>query len=270
MTGWMDEVRRHMGRGLDAAGLGPQETPHRVVREWPGARLRAYHAREASQGPVLLIIPAPFKQVYIWDLLPPVSVVRRCLERGFRVYLLEWLVPTEREDEFGLAEVCRPPHHGSSRCHSSRDGLVGAHSCRTLPGRHTGGHLCHSSSRPCRQIAAGGRSSGIWRAWRSSRTGRQGPSARRHDPASERQPCARVGDQHPLCCRSPRDLSSPGARWQPVRSETPGEFSFRRGGKEKAQPPSGRDGCQKQADRGSRGGTASPNPRNRARVLPSR
>jgi polyhydroxyalkanoate synthase len=53
---------------------------------------------------VLLIIPAPFKRAYIWDLLPEVSVVRHCLSRGLRVYLLEWLIPTPREDEFGLAE----------------------------------------------------------------------------------------------------------------------------------------------------------------------
>jgi polyhydroxyalkanoate synthase len=31
-------------------------------------------------------------------------VVRRCVERGLRVYLLEWLTPTQAEDEFGLAD----------------------------------------------------------------------------------------------------------------------------------------------------------------------
>lgn len=103
-TGWLDEIRRLIGRRLDAIGLGPQEMPHRVISESPGARLRAYHRRDLRQGPVLLIIPAPFKRAYLWDLLPPVSVVRRCLERGFRVFLLEWLVPTELEDEFGLVD----------------------------------------------------------------------------------------------------------------------------------------------------------------------
>ena len=104
MIHWMDEARRQVGRALDVLGLGPQETPHRVVAEWPGAKLRAYHERERTDGPVLLIIPAPFKRVYIWDLLPDVSVVRRCLARGLRVYLLEWLIPTKRENAFGLAE----------------------------------------------------------------------------------------------------------------------------------------------------------------------
>src|SRR3954451_22033810 len=103
-THWMDEARRQVGRGLDVLGLGPQETPYRVVAEWPGAKLRAYHDQERAHGPVLLIILAPFKRVYLWDLLPEVSVVRRCLDRGLRVYLLEWLIPTPREDEFGFAD----------------------------------------------------------------------------------------------------------------------------------------------------------------------
>ena len=103
MTRYTDEVRRQIGRGFDAVGFGPQEEPHRIVAEFDAARLRAYHGSGAG-GPILLIIPAPFKRAYIWDLLPAVSVVRRCLDRGMRVYLLEWLVPTERQDEHGLAD----------------------------------------------------------------------------------------------------------------------------------------------------------------------
>src|SRR4051795_9764119 len=59
---WMDEARRQVGRALDASGLGPQEVPYRVVAEWPGARLRAYHDQERADGPVLLIIPAPLNR----------------------------------------------------------------------------------------------------------------------------------------------------------------------------------------------------------------
>src|SRR3954463_4312766 len=104
---WMDEARRQVGRALDASGLGPQETPYRVVAEWPGARLRAYHGQERTDGPVLLIIPAPFKKAYLWDLLPEVSVVRRCLARGLRVYLLEWLIPPQGGEDLGRA---KSPH----------------------------------------------------------------------------------------------------------------------------------------------------------------
>lgn len=100
----MDEARRRIGRAFDAAGLGPQETPYRVAAAFPGARLRAYSGRHGATGPVLLIVPAPFKRAYIWDLLPEVSVVRRCLGRGLRVYLLEWTIPGKDEDRFGLAD----------------------------------------------------------------------------------------------------------------------------------------------------------------------
>ena len=104
MTDWMDTARRQFGRGLDALGLNADEAPHRVVAEFAGARLRAYHDEPSSCVPTVLIVQAPFKRAYIWDLLPEVSVVRRCLSRGYRVYLLEWLDPTAQEDAFGLAE----------------------------------------------------------------------------------------------------------------------------------------------------------------------
>src|SRR4051812_45653192 len=97
----LDEVRRRTGLALDWAALGPIETPSRVLAEMPGARLRAYHSLAGSAGPVLLIVPAPIKRSYIWDLMPAVSVVRHCLRRGVRVFLLEWLDPGREEDGLG-------------------------------------------------------------------------------------------------------------------------------------------------------------------------
>ena len=67
---WNDEVRRQIGRALGAVGLGAHETPYRIVAELPAARLRAYQEAESSEGPVVLIMPAPFKRAYIWDLAP--------------------------------------------------------------------------------------------------------------------------------------------------------------------------------------------------------
>ena len=104
VTEWLDEARRGIGRACDAIGFGPQETPYRVAAEFRGARLRAYFRAGNTSGPVLLIIPAPYKQPYVWDLSPDLSVVRRCVGKGLRVYLLEWLAPTKAEDSFGLAE----------------------------------------------------------------------------------------------------------------------------------------------------------------------
>ena len=92
------------GRALDVAGLGPMEAPFRTVVEAPAVRLRAYQERRAGRAPALLIIPAPIKRAYIWDLLPEVSVIRRFLARGMQVYLLEWLPPHAAEDELGLPD----------------------------------------------------------------------------------------------------------------------------------------------------------------------
>jgi polyhydroxyalkanoate synthase len=55
----------------------------------------------------VLIVPAPIKRPYIFDLLPPVSVVRRLLERGFAAYLMDWREAGEPETDWGLAEYAR-------------------------------------------------------------------------------------------------------------------------------------------------------------------
>ena len=103
MFALIDEARRQRGLALDAAGFGPVEASHRILAEAPGARIRAYHEPDAK-GPALLIVPAPIKRSYIWDLLPEVSVVRHALRRGARVHLLEWTTPGPAEDGFGLAD----------------------------------------------------------------------------------------------------------------------------------------------------------------------
>jgi polyhydroxyalkanoate synthase subunit PhaC len=97
-----DEFRRTAGMFLDLIGLGPVQTPSRIAGHQRGFQLKAY--QEPGYAPALLIIPAPIKRAYIWDLLPEVSVVARCRARDFQTYLLEWIPPTPSEDEFGLAE----------------------------------------------------------------------------------------------------------------------------------------------------------------------
>lgn len=104
---WIDETRRHIGKIFDTIGLGPQEAPYHVIANFPGARVRKYLHQTNPSGPVILVVPAPFKQPYIWDLMPTLSVIRQCLARQFQVYLLEWTVPTKHEDGFGLAEYAQ-------------------------------------------------------------------------------------------------------------------------------------------------------------------
>lgn len=99
----MDRMRRRQGERLDASGYGPVESPYRIIHEEPGVRLRCY-GNPGSREPALLIVPAPIKRPYIWDLSPEVSVVQRCLEQGMRVYLAEWMQPEEAGSQAGLAD----------------------------------------------------------------------------------------------------------------------------------------------------------------------
>jgi polyhydroxyalkanoate synthase len=98
----LDALRRLAGEWLDANAPGRREVPYRIVHAEPGVSLRAYEA--PPRGPVAMLVPAPIKQAYIWDLLPRASVVRRLLASGFRVYLVDWARPTPSDRNRGLAD----------------------------------------------------------------------------------------------------------------------------------------------------------------------
>jgi polyhydroxyalkanoate synthase subunit PhaC len=95
-----DEMRRWYGRALDLR-LARTETPSRLVLERSGMKLRDYG--DEGNRPSLLIIPAPIKKAYIWDLTPSVSVVLACLQARFRVYVLEWTETPPDGSDHGLA-----------------------------------------------------------------------------------------------------------------------------------------------------------------------
>lgn len=97
----MDEVRRSRGRLLQALGAGPRTMPSEVVEVAPGVRLRVYPAAPTA-GPPVLLVSAPIKRWYIWDLEPQVSVVARCQEHGFWVHVVEWTDPGPTEQHRGL------------------------------------------------------------------------------------------------------------------------------------------------------------------------
>ncbi|HEX2530655.1 MAG TPA: alpha/beta fold hydrolase [Burkholderiaceae bacterium] len=98
-----DHLRRLQGGMLAAAGAAPAETPYRVLHAQAGVALRRYGDR-SSEGMPLLLVPAPIKRCYIWDLLPAASVVRRALERGLRVYLVDWTPVENPAREFALGD----------------------------------------------------------------------------------------------------------------------------------------------------------------------
>lgn len=96
----LDRMRWMQASMLDAVGLRLPETPYRTVHRGTGVALRRYGS-DGEGGPPVLIVPAPIKRPYIWDLAPEVSAVRRCVDLGARVYLAEWGPAPPR---YGLAE----------------------------------------------------------------------------------------------------------------------------------------------------------------------
>jgi len=96
----LDEVRRAQGAAMDALGLGPIETPHETVFAEPGLTLRRY-GTGSEKGPRVVLVTAPIKRPYVWDLAPDISVVQRCLHAGAHVFLLDW---QPAPPDFGFAE----------------------------------------------------------------------------------------------------------------------------------------------------------------------
>jgi polyhydroxyalkanoate synthase len=106
-NGWwfesLDRMRKLQGNVLDGIGLGPDESAYRIVFSRPAVRLRFY-GTERPGSPILLIVPAPIKRPYIWDLSPERSVVRRAIDHGLEVYLVEWAEPDGQETLLGLEQ----------------------------------------------------------------------------------------------------------------------------------------------------------------------
>jgi polyhydroxyalkanoate synthase len=95
-------LRRDRAAWLRSAGFGPIETPFRTAYRLEGLRLRIYG--EELDGPILLIVPAPIKRAYIWDLMPGRSVVRHAVGSGFTLGLIEWADPELDHASRGLED----------------------------------------------------------------------------------------------------------------------------------------------------------------------
>jgi len=100
--GVIDAFRRMQGDVLASFGFGPVESSYRVIASGPYWRLRDYDIVQRPRS--ILIVAAPIKRPYIWDLTPSVSAIRHCLEAGLRVCLLEWLPASEKTCNVGIAE----------------------------------------------------------------------------------------------------------------------------------------------------------------------
>lgn len=96
-----DETRRQYGAFLERIGLGQHTTPSRTAHVLRHATLLAYHSPN-TRMPAVLLVPAPIKSAYIWDLAPHCSVVKRCLSSGFQAYLIDWSRPQRADYSLGL------------------------------------------------------------------------------------------------------------------------------------------------------------------------
>ena len=95
-------LRRVQGHAFQTVGFGPDECPYRVIASGPFWLLRDYGKDSATQS--VLIVAAPIKRPYIWDLAPSSSAIRTCLKEGLRMRLLEWLPASRTSGAIGLAE----------------------------------------------------------------------------------------------------------------------------------------------------------------------
>lgn len=99
--GLMDTLRCMQGDALASLGYGPIESSHRIIGSSSFWRLRDYGS--SNEGRPVLIVSAPIKRPYIWDLTPRISVVRDCLKSGLRVFMLEWLPASAATCKVGIA-----------------------------------------------------------------------------------------------------------------------------------------------------------------------
>jgi len=97
-----DVVRRAQAEALGALGLAPKECRYHLVSSGRLWQLREYFSE--GHGPVVLIVAAPIKKPYVWDLAPGLSAVRYCLSEGKRIYLLEWAPTQSGNGNAGLAD----------------------------------------------------------------------------------------------------------------------------------------------------------------------
>ena len=87
----------------DLLGLAPNGCPYWKITTGTQAQLRRY-GLAGEKGSVVVLVPAPIKTADIWDMAPSVSVVRRYVQAGCRVYLVIWPHPTRDYAASGLSD----------------------------------------------------------------------------------------------------------------------------------------------------------------------
>jgi polyhydroxyalkanoate synthase len=103
-----DAVRRGAvlrDRMEDVAEVEVGTTPSKVVYTENKLELRRYEALTDHQHPVpVLVVYALINRPYVLDLQPDRSVVRRLLEAGHDVYLIDWNEPSRLDRHLGIED----------------------------------------------------------------------------------------------------------------------------------------------------------------------
>lgn len=118
----LEDWRRAQGEALGLLGFGPAESSYRIIASGPHWRLRAY--AESKDAPAILIVSAPIKRPYIWDIAPSASVVRFCLRRRLEVYLIERTPLGSGDDAMGLDSYVDAIGEGVARLATDGGGPV--------------------------------------------------------------------------------------------------------------------------------------------------
>jgi polyhydroxyalkanoate synthase len=92
-------------RGVEMATIEVGQTPAEVVYEENKLELLHYEARTDEQNEVpIVIVYALINKPYILDLQPDRSVVRKLLEAGHDVYLIDWNEPSRLDQSLCLSD----------------------------------------------------------------------------------------------------------------------------------------------------------------------
>jgi polyhydroxyalkanoate synthase len=104
-TGWLPKATLVPGRLEDAASADVGGTPSEVVYRENKLELLRYESLTEHQHPLpILVVYALINRPYILDLQPDRSIVRRLLDAGHEVYLVDWHEPSRLDRSLGLQD----------------------------------------------------------------------------------------------------------------------------------------------------------------------
>jgi len=105
---WADTTRRASHapeRGVEMATIEVGQTPSEVVYEENKLDLLHYESRTEKQNEVpILVVYALINRPYILDLQPDRSVIRKLLDAGHDVYMIDWNEPSRLDQHLGLSD----------------------------------------------------------------------------------------------------------------------------------------------------------------------